>query len=70
MRTRFSVHTPPLKAALNSYRARLAIIETAFAYKCHAFAVILLGHDDAKPHIAATHRASNNWKHEFFGFER
>jgi len=48
----------------------LAVIETAFAHKCHALAVVFLGHDGAGPHTAATHGASNNWKGEFFGFVR
>jgi len=59
-----------LKGALNSYRARLAVIETAFAHKCHAVAVVSVGHDDGEPHVAGTHGANNNWKDEFFGFVR
>jgi hypothetical protein len=59
-----------LKGALNSYRARLAVIETAFAHKCHAVAAVSVGHDHGEPHVAGTHGASNNRKDEFFGFVR
>jgi hypothetical protein len=57
-----------LKAALDSYRARVSIIETAFAHKSHALALVFLRHDGAEPHMVATRGASNNRKHRLFGY--
>jgi hypothetical protein len=59
-----------LKAALDSYRARLAIIETAFAHKDHPLAVVFLRHDGAEPHMATTRGASNDRKYKLFGYVR